>query len=204
MKNNGQLSLNLGGGSRRKRSQPDQAPISKLYFAILPDPVIATHSHQLAWGFRGQYGFSAKPPRVDLLHITLYEIGAFHDIPEEIAFAAMQAASTIGKSSFQVAFDRAVSFGSKDNRPLVLWNKDGNAELKALHRELDDAMRMTGFKRIGEKSVEPHMTLLYRGHLVPEIMLEEPVTWTAKDFVLINSLQGQSIHDHLCYWTLRD
>ncbi len=141
---------------------------------------------------------------MDLLHITLYEIGAFHDIPEEIAFAAMQAASTIGKSSFQVAFDRAVSFGSKDNRPLVLWNKDGNAELKALHRELDDAMRMTGFKRIGEKSVEPHMTLLYRGHLVPEIMLEEPVTWTAKDFVLINSLQGQSIHDHLCYWTLRD
>lgn len=103
-----------------------------------------------------------------------------------------------------MVFDRAVGFGNGDNRPLVLWNKDGNAELKAIYQELVDAMRLTGITPAKEKPVEPHMTLLYHGQLVPDIMLEEPVSWTAKDFVLINSLQGQSIHQHLCYWTLRD
>ncbi|WP_037149149.1 2'-5' RNA ligase family protein [Rhizobium freirei] len=207
MKNNGQLSLNLGGGSR-SRTPPslDQEPFNGLYFAILPDPEIAARSFELAGIFRRQYGFSTKPRRKDLFHITLYQmkIDPARELPEDVAFAAMEAASMIRRQSFQVSFDQAVSFGNTDNRPLVLWNKNGNMELKALHRELDEAVELTGFKRGREKQVEPHMTLLYRGHLIPDILLDEPVSWTARDFVLINSLYGKATHDHLCYWTLRD
>jgi len=204
MRNSGQLSLNLGGRSRKRTSEIDPAPISELYFAILPDAGIAAQSRELAGDFRRQYSFSTKLRRADLFHVTLYRIGSFRCLPEEAAFAAMEAASTIRKSSFQIVFDRAVSFGNGDNRPLVLWSKDGNAELKALHRELDVAIRLTGIAADGEKPIEPHMTLLYQGHLIPEVMLEEPVTWTAKDFVLINSLQGEAKHEHLCYWLLQD
>lgn len=204
MRNSGQLSLNLGGGSRKKTSEIDPAPINELYFAILPDPEVAAQSHELAGGFRRQYSFSTKLRRADLFHVTLYSIGSYRCLPEEAAFAAMQAASTIRKPSFPVVFDRVVSFGNGDNRPLVLWSKDGNAELKALHRELDDAIRLTGITPNSEKPIEPHMTLLYRGHLIPEVLLEEPVTWTARDFVLINSLQGEARHEHLCYWLLHD
>ncbi|MGZ9723256.1 2'-5' RNA ligase family protein [Rhizobium miluonense] len=205
MKNNGQLSLNLSGGSRSRAPPPvDQGPISELYFAILPDAESAARSHELAGNFHRQYRFFAKPRRADLLHVTLYTIGSFRCLPEETAFAAMEAASRVRKPSCPVVFDRAVSFGNGDNRPLVLWNKNGNAELKAIYQELVDAMRLTGIAPTKEKPVEPHMTLLYQGRIVPDIMLEEPVSWTAKDFVLINSLQGESIHQHLCYWTLRD
>lgn len=207
MKNSGQLSLNLGNGSRsRTPPPPGQEPANGLYFAILPDQETAARSFELAGTFHRQYGFSTKPRRKDLFHITLYQmqIDPTRELPEDVAFAAMEAASTIRKRSFPVLFDRAVSFGNKDNRPLVLWNKDGNAELKALHRELDEAVELTGFKRGREKLVEPHMTLLYRGHVIPDILLEEPVSWTARDFVLINSLYGKATHDHLCYWTLHD
>ncbi|KAA1185626.1 2'-5' RNA ligase family protein [Rhizobium tropici] len=205
MKNNGQLSLYFSGGSCSRTSTPiDQWPISELYFAVLPDPETAARSFKLAGNFHRQYRSFAKPRRADLLHVTLFTIGSFRCLPEEMAFAAMEAASRVRKPSCPVVFDRAVGFGNGDNRPLVLWNKDGNAELKAIYQELVDAMRLTGITPAKEKPVEPHMTLLYHGQLVPDIMLEEPVSWTAKDFVLINSLQGQSIHQHLCYWTLRD
>lgn len=204
MKSNGQLSLNLGGEARKRISDIGPAPASELYFAILPDPPIATYTRELAGNFRRQYRFSTKPRRADLFHVTLYKIGSYHCLPEEAAFAAMHAASTVSKLCFQITFDRAVSFGNNDNRPLVLWNKDGNNELKALHRELDHAMRLTGIGGYSGKPIEPHMTLLYQGHLIPEIMLSEPVTWTVRDFVLINSLQGEATHEHLCYWPLYD
>lgn len=205
MKNNRQLSLYLSGGSYNRTPQPvDQEPVSELYFAVLPDAESAARSHKLAGNFHRQYRFFARPRRADLLHVTLYTIGSFRCLPEETVFAAMEAASRVRKPSCPVVFDQAVSFGGGDNRPLVLWNRNGNPELKAIHQELVDAMRLTGIAPEKEKPVEPHMTLLYRGQIVPDIVLEEPVSWTAKDFVLINSLQGQSTHQHLCYWTLRD
>jgi len=205
MKNKNQLSLYLSGGSSsRTPASVDQRPISKLYFAILPDPEIAAQSHRLASSLHRQHRFFAKPRRSDLFHVTLYGIGSFRGLPEETVFAAMEAASRVRKRRCSVTFYRAVSFGKGDNRPLVLWNENGNAELKAIYEELADSMQLTGITPAKEKQVEPHMTLLYRGRVVPDIMLEEPVIWTPKDFVLINSLQGQSIHEHLCYWTLHD
>ncbi|CAN7534748.1 2'-5' RNA ligase family protein [Rhizobium rhizogenes] len=203
MKNSGQLSFNLGR-PRNGQSETGPAHVEALYFAVLPDPGTAALSFELASDLRTQYGFSAKPRRPDLSHISLYRIGSYRGLPEEAAFAAMQAASTVRKRSFQVEFDRAVSFGGGDNRPLVLWNREGNAELKALHRELDEAMQLTGFANDHGEKFEPHMTLLYQGHLIPEVRLERPVSWTVRDFVLVNSLRGKAKHEHLCYWLLSD
>jgi 2'-5' RNA ligase len=101
MRNDGQLSLNLGGGSRAGKSAADPVYRDALYFAVLPDPEIALLSLDLASELRRQYGFSTKPRRSDLSHITLYKIGSFPGLPEEAAFAAMQAASTVRKPSFQ-------------------------------------------------------------------------------------------------------
>ncbi|MFS8116421.1 2'-5' RNA ligase family protein [Rhizobium jaguaris] len=205
MKNIGQLSLNLGGGSRIRKSEADPTHSAALYFAILPDSGVASLSAKLASDLHRQYRFSKKPRPSDLFHITLYPLGSYtgvHEPPHEVAFAAMQAASTVRKPSFQVVFDRAVSFGNGDNRPLVLWCKEGNAELKALHQELDDAMRLTGFANDDRRKFEPHMTLLYRGHLIPEVVLDEPVKWTVREFFLVHSLQGEGKHEQLCYWLL--
>ncbi|MBN8949748.1 MULTISPECIES: 2'-5' RNA ligase family protein [unclassified Rhizobium] len=202
---NGQLSLYLNGGPRSRILPPaDHGPFSELYFAVLPDEESAARSHELAGNFHRQYRSFAKPRRADLLHVTLYAIGSFRNLPEETAFAAMEAASRVRKPSCPVVFDEVVSFGNGDNRPLVLWNRNGNAELKAIYRELVDAMRLTGIAPPKERPVEPHMTLLYRGQSVPDIRLEKPVSWTARDFVLINSLQGEATHEHLGYWILRD
>lgn len=63
-------------------------------------------------------------------------------------------------------------------------------------------MRFTGFANNDRREFEPHMTLLYRGQLIPEVVLDEPVGWTVRDFVLVHSLQGEGRHEHLCYWLL--
>ena len=203
MKNKDQLSLYLSGGSSSRTLPPiDQRPISELYFAILPDPEIAAKSHKLAGNFHRRYRFFAKPRKANLLHVTLYTIGSFRYLPEETVFAAMEAASRVRKPSCSVVFDRAVSFGNGDNRPLVLWNENGNTELKAIYQELVDAMRLTGIAPIKEKPVEPHMTLLYDYRSVPETILSEPIVWTAKSFVLVNSLVGEGRHVDIEEWPL--
>jgi RNA 2',3'-cyclic 3'-phosphodiesterase len=205
MKNNGQLSLHLGDAPRKRGAATDPLQSDTLFFALLPDPEIASLGVRLAGDMRRQYGFRTKPRPWDLFHITLYHLQSYDGLREsrhEVAFAAMQAASMIRSRTFQVIFDQAVSFGKDDNRPLVLWRKDGNAEVKALHRELHDAMQLTGFANEREKKFEPHMTLLYRGHHIPEVALEKHVCWTVRDFVLIRSLQGEGEHEHLCYWPL--
>jgi 2'-5' RNA ligase len=63
-------------------------------------------------------------------------------------------------------------------------------------------MQLTGFANDNGKKFEPHMTLLYQGHVIPEVMLDKPVTWTVRDFALVHSLQGESKHEQLCYWLL--
>lgn len=56
-----------------------------------------------------------------------------------------------------------------------------------------------GFKRITKTSFEPHVTLLYDARNVDEYPLAEPVSWTVREIVLIQSRLG---HTHLAKWRL--
>jgi 2'-5' RNA ligase len=43
---------------------------------------------------------------------------------------------------------------------------------------------------------------MYDRQPIPETDLDEPITWTVRDFVLIHSLVGRSQHKHLARWQL--
>jgi 2'-5' RNA ligase len=38
----------------------------------------------------------------------------------------------------------------------------------------------------------PHVTLLYDRQSVPEACIDEPITWTVRDFVLVQTCRGRA------------
>jgi len=102
---------------------------------------------------------------------------------------------------FEIAFDRATSFaGRRPQLPLVLCGPRSVDPLFALHGTLGAALARTGFARVSRRFT-PHMTLLYDTRRLAPCSVE-PVTWTAREFVLIHSRIGLTQHIPLGRWSL--
>jgi 2'-5' RNA ligase len=86
--------------------------------------------------------------------------------------------------------------------PLVLLGDDGLVGVRALQQALDLAMAQIGLGHGVREHYTPHLTLLYDGCHVAARPIE-PITWTAREFVLVRSLIGQSRHEVLARLPLR-
>lgn len=197
-----QLFFDLEGPPQFRRRDVGWLRMEGLYFAIIPEPKIASRAIDLAEKLCDRHKLSGKLYRPELLHISLTAIGAFHELPEDIIFAAMQAAATITAAPITVTFDRVMSFAGRDNHALVLGCSTGSAELRALYDALGSAIGHVGLTPNLRPGFVPHMTLLRNRAPVSEIILDEPISWVVLDFVLVHSLLGRSKHEHLGRWPL--
>jgi RNA 2',3'-cyclic 3'-phosphodiesterase len=180
---------------------PRSTDCHRLFFAILPDPQAAARIEQLARQLHVEHGLKRKLLRTEHFHVTLYFIGTYTGFPRHIAAQAQAAAATVAVPAFDVVLDHAGSFHRKGgDRPFVLWGGDV-AALKELHEVLGVALEKAGFKCNLTSSFTPHVTLLYDRHEVDEQAIE-PVRWTAREFVLMDSLVGKSQHVPLARWPL--
>jgi RNA 2',3'-cyclic 3'-phosphodiesterase len=185
-----------GAGSPRQ-------PTDRLFFAIFPDADTARNIAQRAQQSRGEYGLRGKPLAVERFHITLYHLGDFSGLPQNIAAAACEAAKRVVASPFKIAFDRVGSFRRRlGNLPFVLRGGDGVAGLIAFQKILAAEMKKIGFSSREGLNYTPHVTLLYDEHNVPEQTIES-IVWTASEFVLVHSLLGKTRHIILGRWPLR-
>jgi RNA 2',3'-cyclic 3'-phosphodiesterase len=100
--------------------------------------------------------------------------------PPDIVKTAREAGDAVAAGAFDVVFDRAMSFPSSGT--YVLRGGAGVAQLAAFRQSLGLAMGHAGL--LVKRSFTPHMTVLYDRHPVAEHAIE-PITWTAKEFVLI-------------------
>lgn len=191
----GKLPINRKGKGSPKRRQA-------LYFAALPDPEIAKLAAEMTVDQSRRNGLMRTARKHDLYHATIYPIDIVSRSQEEATFAALEAGSTICLKSFPLTFDRAGTFGNGNNRQYVLWCRDGNEGLATLRRELDAAMQSMGFESGTSGSFQPHMTLFYCNHILPDVILEAPIAWTVKTFTLVNSFQGDGEHGHVWHWPL--
>ncbi len=177
-------------------------PTDRLFFAIFPDPDTARRIARLAWAERAGLGLTGNPLAPDRLHITLHHLGDYDGVPRDIVEKAHAAARTVSARTFDVAFDHAMAFSGKPGRrPFVLTGGDGLRELSAFQHALGLAMARAGLGRHVTRSFTPHVTLLYDDAPVAEHPVE-PIRWTAREFVLIQSRLGRTEHIPLARWTL--
>jgi RNA 2',3'-cyclic 3'-phosphodiesterase len=181
----------------------DAQPTDRLFFAIFPDANSAARIARLAEGLRDSHGLRGKPLASNRFHITLHHLGDHIGLPQSIVAAACEAAANVTMPQFDVAFDRAGGFArGTGNRPFVLQGGDGLAALALFQRVLGTAMMKAGLKRWTETSFTPHVTLLYDDQDVARHSVET-IGWTVKEFVLVQSLLGQTRHIPLARWQLR-
>jgi RNA 2',3'-cyclic 3'-phosphodiesterase len=171
---------------------------ARLFLAALPDAAAALRISRLAASLKRAHGLSGEPIALDRLHVSLFFLGR---LPGHASCAARAQDSVLPIAPFQVRFDRTASFrGRPDSRPFVLIGGDGVDQLKSFRRGLGTWLAGNGFKRLAKTNFEPHVTLLYDACSVDEYPLAEPVCWTVREIVLIQSRGG---HTHLAKWRLR-
>ncbi|MBT2324216.1 2'-5' RNA ligase family protein [Variovorax paradoxus] len=170
-------------------------PTDRLFFAILPDEKAVARIERLVRDLRADLGLKRKALGAGRFHVTLHHVGDFVGLPEEVVELACKAAAAVAAAApFKLAFDRVASFRRPRNMPLVLRGGDGLIALAAFAHELGTAMASAGLGRSAGAHYTPHLTLLYDDRHVVDTPIE-PIAWTAREFVLVRSLIGQSRHE---------
>lgn len=123
-------------------------------------------------------------------HVTLW--GVEDDLgPESQIVAKMhEVGSRAASVPFRVAFDHAADFGDRRHNPaFALAMSERLSAAEALQSVLTGGMRRLG--RQDRRSFKPHLTLFYHRRPVAPIGIE-CIGWTAKELLLIRSVDGCS------------
>lgn len=177
---------------------PLQPRMCSVFFALRPDARSNGQMDHLLQQLRRERIVLGQPVEQDRRHVTLRDIGGFFDQMPRAHFAhARAAAATVRVAPFQIAFDQLHS--AKGH--MLLRPSGGVPGLDALHRKLNEALIGAGMRRWLTWNFRPHMTLCYEAGALPERYIE-PVTWTVREFVLIESLHGRHRHVERGRWAL--
>ena len=179
-------------------------PTDRLFFALFPDGGTASRIAALAASECARHGLHGKPLRSDRLHMTLFHLGDWVGVPENLVAAASRAAGALRESPFELALDTVASFATRRaQKPFVLKAASGNGALRGFHAGLARELGLAGLAQWTRGSFDPHVTLAYDQQLVvPQPV--EPIAWRACEFVLVHSLLGQTRHIRLASWSLSE
>jgi RNA 2',3'-cyclic 3'-phosphodiesterase len=174
-------------------------PQHTLFFAILPPASALPGIEQRAQALLVLHGLTGKPIRTDRKHVTLISLGGYDEAaPENLVDAASAVASALVMPSFEVVFDKALTFPGSG--AFVLRDYDAAAPINAFRKALNQALVQAGLRT--RPSSTAHMTLAYDDRQIAEHQIE-PIRFAVEAFVLIHSLVGQSVHRPLGRWPLR-
>jgi RNA 2',3'-cyclic 3'-phosphodiesterase len=186
--------------SEKELPYQQRAP-NTLFFAIFPDSTSAARITKLAFSLRDAHSLSGALVKASRLHVTLHDLGGYASLPRDIVDSAIKAATAVSMPSFDIVFDRALSFSRRPgNKAFVLRSAESNAALAAFRQSLGVAMMNVGLR--ATRSFTPHMTLLYDRQGVVEQAIE-PLAWTANEFALVYSHVGEGVHESLGRWPLQ-
>jgi 2'-5' RNA ligase len=174
-------------------------PRHRLFFALVPPPAVLADIGLVADELRQQQA-RGRPVRSEQWHLTLAFLGDFAeaDAPERARRAGAEASASA--HPFDVVLDRIASFPGA--RPPWFLTGDA-APILPLQSRLVAALQAAGLepKDAGRVFV-PHVTLLRNAHgpLPPTPIA--PITWPAREFVLIDSGSAERGYVTLQRWAL--
>lgn len=178
---------------------------NRLFFALRLSQTAARQASALTAKWLDQRGVQAKATRPDRLHVTLWKLGDYLNVPDEVVNLALSAGADVEMESFDARFDHAGSVG--EHGGLILTGKGGGmTPLHELRKALASRLRRAQGNHAGNPRFQPHITLIYGGNTpwayVPR-QIVEPVEWRVNEFVLIHSLLGKTQHIVLGRWSLQ-
>jgi 2'-5' RNA ligase len=161
----------------------------KLYFAIQPPPEAAEAARRVLASL--QPGRSLKALLPARLHVSLNWVGGFGRPPTGIVDKAREVGAAVAVRPFDISFNRIGTWESGPPPwPLVLWGDDGVIGVEALYTAIHRAMLRPGMAPRRQPEFTPHMTLLRDPASSPEAPIE-PVRWTVREFVLLQTVVGE-------------
>ncbi|MGL4397043.1 MAG: 2'-5' RNA ligase family protein [Hyphomicrobium sp.] len=180
----------------------DDEVLHNVFFATRPSAAAAVPITRVGQELVRSQRFMAKLLPPERLHVSLCPAGGFSGAyPPAVINAAKAVADTVSMPPFAVAFDRVTSFaGGNGRRALVLTGDEGVAGLVRLQQTLSLAMKKAGLGLRQRERFTPHVTMMYADHICDFSI--EPMAWTVDEFVLVDSLWGQSTHVQLGRWPL--
>lgn len=188
------------GFRREWRVSPGRSPrtASRLYFALLPDPAAADAALRLARQLR----LPGRLQPAHLLHVSLYDLGHAAGLSPLYLDWFHAAADAVSLPRFEISFDRILNFGNGPRPHLVLASQAGAGQIADLVWQLTHGPAVAMDEAARQPRITPHMTLVYKGHRIDEQFLAEPVRWTVREFVLVQSFYGEGRHEYLGRWPL--
>lgn len=158
-----------------------------LFFALRPDAQATQRIRGLAIEQREAHGLEGKITEDEQLHVTVCFLGSLAKLPPDAVAVADVAARNIQLAPFTLTFDRVKSFPGSN--ALVLCREDDCVPLVQLRNRLLVALARSGRFRLERREFRPHVTLMHDPHLVG-LHEVEPVSWTARELLLMRSHQG--------------
>lgn len=168
---------------------PRSDVLHQLFFALMPDPSTATQIEGRTRHWQSEMGVKAKPRPTDHFHVTLNLLGTDFHLPQQLIDRACAVAASLNATPFEVTLDRLAHFG----RQWVLTSSTGLEALIDFQQKLESLLKQAHLTPRNARFT-PHLTLLYHNRKFPTREIE-PITWTVRDFVLIDSLQGETHYD---------
>ncbi|RDS79992.1 RNA 2',3'-cyclic phosphodiesterase [Dyella psychrodurans] len=178
-------------------------PTDRLFLAIFPDPNYAARFETFAAKHLVARRMDGKPVEASRLHVTLFHLGDYTELPPGLATQAAEALSHLTSEPFTIRFDQIGSFNHHNAQgDFILTASGGNEALHALHKQLATYLHAAALGQHTKGSFTPHMTLAYNKPAVP-LQRIEPVVWPAHEVVLIHSLLGKTRHIRMADKLLR-
>ena len=183
-------------------SAPAPRAIHRVFLAALPDAEATRRFSAAVTVLSLRHRLRGRFVSTGCFHVSLHGLGSHAGVPAGLVDRVDRAVESLGIAPFAVTFDQVGCFGGQPgNWPLVLFGGEGAVGLTALYEELGRALQVARFARRVRAAYTPHLTFFRGDFDIAEPI--EPITWTVREFVLVDSLIGRGRHIHLARWPLR-
>lgn len=183
--------------------EPEPLQEKNFFFAVMPIPPAREEIASRRVTVCREHGLVGKPLDPERLHISLHNIGDHRLRPATIEVAQRAAARAAQTTPpFEVTFDQMARFGGRfKGQALALCTEQSQPGLDALSWNLAKMLAEYRFPDHSGRKLNAHVTTMY-GETPPTPIAVPAVSWTAAEFVLIESLVGQSIYREHGRWLL--